>query len=197
MADNFDFAALAKSWQQQATPTEQAPSAQDLAQANQRQKQQRLLMYGEWLGALVMVATACWLLVTMHDWLGYIAATFLTSGAVSTLYVSWRVHRPILAYANWSSSGLLQFRHRSCQLNLQYYRYNQFCCAALLLFTALLWLLAWWQPTATPSDLLLFYSLVVSPLCLFGIYQLQQKIRQKTAELHQLTKLAADFQQNE
>ena len=41
MADNFDFAALAKSWQQQTTPIEQAPSAKDLAKARQRQKQQR------------------------------------------------------------------------------------------------------------------------------------------------------------
>ena len=135
MADNVDFATLAKSWQQQPTPTEAAPTAQDLALANQRQRQQRLLMYGEWLGALVMAATACWLILALPGWLGYIAAGFLALGACSTLYISWQVHRPILAYDNWSSSGLVQFRCRACQLSLRYYRYTQLSCAALILLT--------------------------------------------------------------
>ena len=41
MADNFDFAALAKSWQQQVTPAEEAPTSADLAQASQRQREHR------------------------------------------------------------------------------------------------------------------------------------------------------------
>ncbi len=195
MADNFDFAALAKSWQQQ--PTETAPNAADLAQASQRQRRQRLLMYSEWLGALVMAVSACWLLFVIPNWLGYLSAGFLIPGALSTLYISWQVHRPILAYDNWSSSGLLQFRCRACQLTVQYYRYTQLSCAALLLFTALLWLLRWWQPAAAPTDLLLFYSLIVAPLCLLAIYRLQQKTQQKAAELQQLTALAEDFQRCE
>lgn len=197
MADNFDFATLAKSWQQQPTPTEAAPTAQDLALASQRQRQQRLLMYGEWLGALVMVATACWLILVLPGWLGYIAAGFLVLGAISTLYISWQVHRPILAYDNWSSSGLLQFRWRACQLSLRYYRYTQLSCLALLLFTLILWLLQWWQLADVSNDLLLFYSLIASPLCLFALYRLQLKAQQKAAELQQLAALAADFQQSE
>ncbi|MDX3772514.1 hypothetical protein QE250_00125 [Chromatiaceae bacterium AAb-1] len=107
------------------------------------------------------------------------------------------MHRPILAYDNWSSSGLLQFRCRTCQLTLQYYRYTQLSCAALLLFTALLWLLRWWQPAEAPANLLLFYSLIVAPLCLVAMYRLQQKTRQKTAELSHLNALAHDFQRSE
>jgi len=42
-----------------------------------------------------------------------------------------------------------------------------------------------------------FYSLLVSPLCLFASYRLQLKIRQKTAELAQLDSLAQDFQHAE
>ena len=197
MADNFDFAALAKSWQQQDTPAETMPGKADLAQAHQRQHQQKLLMYGEWLGGFVMAAAACWLILTMPDALGYLAAAFLALGAVSTLYISWQVHRPILAYANWSSSGLLQFRYRACQLSLRYYRYTQLSCVALLLFTAALWLLRWWQPAIAAVDLLLFYSLIVSPLCVFGIYRLQQKARGKAAELTHLAKLTKDFEQQE
>ena len=197
MADNFDFAALAKSWQQQPTPAENVPSTADLAKAKQRQRQQKLLMCGEWLAALVMISSAGWLLFTMQDPLGYLAATFLALGAISTLYVSWQVHRPILAYDNWSSSGLVQFRCRACQLTLQYYRYTQLSCAALILFAGVLWLLQWWQLADVSPDLLLFYSLLVSPLCLFAIYRLQQKARQKVAELQQLTALAEDFQRNE
>lgn len=194
MADNLDFAALAKSWQQQHTPTETAaPTAKDLALASQRQRQQRLLMYGEWLGALVMAATACWLILAQPGWLGNTTAGFLALGALSTLYISWQVHRPILAYDNWSSSGLLQFRCRACQLSLRYYRYTQLSCVALLLFTLVLWLLQWWHLADVSKDLLLFYSLIASPLCLFAIYRLQLKARQKTAELQQLTTLATDF----
>jgi hypothetical protein len=192
MADNFDFAALAKSWQQQPIVTE-TPDAADLAQANQRQREQQLLMYAEWLGALIMAAAACWLVLAMPDALGYLAAAFLALGALGTLYVSWHIHRPILAYDNWSSSGLLQFRCRACQLSLRYYRYTQLSCVALLLFTLILWLLQWRQLAAVSNDLLLFYSLIASPLCLFAIYRLQLKARQKTAELQQLTTLAADF----
>jgi hypothetical protein len=193
MADNFDFAALTKNWQQQDTPTENMPGKADLIQARQRQYQQKLLMLGEWLGALVMVAAACWLILAMPDALGYLAAAFLALGAVSTLYISWQVHRPILAYDNWSSRGLLQFRQRACQLSLRYYRYTQLSCVALLLFTAALWLLRWWQPAISSVDLLMFYSLIVSPLCLFGIYRLQQKAREKAAELTHLAKLTEDF----
>ena len=129
----------------------------------------------------------------MPDALGYLAAAFLALGALGTLYVSWHIHRPILAYDNWSSSGLLQFRRRACQLSLRYYRYTQLSCVALILFTAALWLLDWWQLAATSTTLLLFYSLIASPLCLFGMYRLQQKVRQKTAELAHLSALADDF----
>ena len=193
MADNFDFAALAKSWQQQPIVTETPPDAADLAQASQRQREQKMLMYAEWLGALVMAGAACWLVLAMPDALGYLAAAFLALGALGILYVSWHIHRPILAYDNWSSSGLLQFRQRACQLSLRYYRYTQLSCAALILFTAALWLLDWWQLAATSTTLLLFYSLIASPLCLFGMYRLQQKVQQKTAELAHLSALAEDF----
>ena len=193
MADNFDFAALAKSWQQQPVVEDEPPSVADLAKASQRQREQKLLMYAEWLGALVMAVAACWLVLAMPDALGYLAVAFLALGALGTVYVSWHIHRPILAYDNWSSGGLLQFRLRACQLSLRYYRYTQLSCAALLLFTAGLWLLDWWQLAATSTVLLLFYSLIASPLCLFGMYRLQQKVRQKTAELVHLSALAEEF----
>lgn len=197
MADNFDFAALTKSWQQQATPNEPAPSAADLTQASQRQQRQRVIMYGEWLGALVMMIAAYLFLKDMQGWLGYLTASFLLIGAISTFYVSWKVHKPILAYDNWSSSGLLQFRLRSCQLSIQYYRFNQLSFAALILFSALLWLGNALQPCTIAMNLLLFYGLVISPLSALGIYLLQRKVLQKTTELKQLSQLAADFQQND
>lgn len=197
MADNFDFAALTKSWQQQTTPNEQAPSAADLTQANQRQQRQRFIMYGEWLGALVMIIAAYLFLKDMQGWLRYLTASFLLIGAIATLYVSWKVHKPILAYDNWSSDGLLQFRLGSCKLSIQYYRYNQFSFAALILFSALLWLGNWWQPGAIATNVLQLYGLVISPLSVLGIYWLQRKVQQKTLELRQLSKLLADFQQPE
>ena len=193
MADNLDFAALAKSWQQQPVPQETPPSVADLAQANQRQREQKLLMYTEWLGALIMAAAAVWLLVNLPGWLGGIAALFLLLGALTTAYISWQVHRPILAYDNWSSSGLLGFRVKTCQLSLRYYRYTQLSCAALILFTLTLWLLQLLQLDNTPLTMLLFYSLIVSPACIFGIYRLQQKVRLKAIELVQLEALAEDF----
>lgn len=194
MADNVDFAALAKSWQQQATPQEQTPSAEDLAKANQRQKRQRLLMYGEWCCALVMMIAAYLFLRDMQGWLGYLTASFLLIGAIATLCVSWKVHKPILAYDNWSSNGLLQFRLRSCKLSLQYYRYNQLSFAALIIFSVLLWLGNWWQPGAIAPKVLQLYGLVISPLSVLGIYWLQRKIQQKTLELARLSTLATDFQ---
>src|SRR5690606_2480016 len=197
MADNFDFAALAKSWQQQPIVTETSPDAADLAQANQRQREQKLLMYTEWLGAVIMAIAAVWLLVNLSGWLGGIAALFLLLGALTTAYISWQVHRPILAYDNWSSSGLLGFRVKTCQLSLRYYRYIQLSCAALILFTLTLWLLQLLQLDNTPLTMLLFYSLIVSPACIFGIYRLQQKVRLKSTELVQLEALAEDFAQSE
>ena len=197
MADNFDFAALTKSWQQQATQNEPAPSAADLTQASQRQQRQRFIMYGEWLGALVMMIAAYVFLMDMQGWLRYLTAGFLLIGAISTFYISWRVHRPILAYDNWSGHGLLQFRLRSCQLSLQYYRYNQLSFAALILFSALLWLGNWWQPNTIATNLLMLYGLVISPLSVIGIYWLQVKVQQKTTELKKLSQLAEDFQQVE
>lgn len=196
MADNFDFAALAKSWQQQTVAEEAPPSAADLTQASQRQREQKLLMYAEWLGALIMAAAAVWLWVNLPGLLGGVAALFLALGALSTAYISWQVHRPILAYDNWSSSGLLGFRVKACQLSLRYYRYTQLSCAALIVFTLILWLLQLLQLENTPLNMLLFYSLLVSPACLFGIYRLQQKIRLKTAELAHLNALAEDFAQS-
>ena len=86
-----------------------------------------------------------------------------------------------------------QHRQRACQLSLRYYLYTQLSCGALILFTVALWLLDWWQLAATSTTLLLFYSLIASPLCLFGMYRLQQKVRQKTAELAHLNALAEDF----
>jgi len=192
MADNFDFAALTKSWQQQ--PVEETPpGAADLAQASQRQREQKWLRYGEWLGAVIMAGTALWLVFNLPGWLGVVSALFLTLGAISTAYISWQVHRPILAYDNWSSAGLLKFRLKACQLSLRYYRYTQFSCAAILLFTGVLWLLQWRQLAHIGTDLLLFYSIIASPLCLFAIYHLQQKKRQKAAELMHLNRLTEDF----
>jgi hypothetical protein len=193
MADEFDLTALAKSWQQQPVDGEATPDANDLAKANQRQRRQKGLMYAEWLGALIMAAAAVWLLVNLPGWLGGVAALFLALGALSTAYISWQVHRPILAYDNWSSSGLLGFRVKTCQLSLRYYRYTQLSCAALVLFTLILWLLHLLQLDHTPLNMLLFYSLLVSPACFYGIYRLQQKRRLKAIELAQLQKLVDDF----
>ncbi|MDX5405874.1 MAG: hypothetical protein LPK11_02375 [Chromatiaceae bacterium] len=193
MADNFDFAALAKSWQQQTMVEEAPPSAADLTQASQRQREQKLLMYAEWLGALIMAAAAVWLWVNLPGLLGGVAALFLVVGALSTAYISWQVHRPILAYDNWSSSGLLGFRVKTCQLSLRYYRYTQLSCTALIVFTLILWLIYVLKLDDIPLNMLLFYSLLVSPVCLFAIYRLQQKVRLKTAELAQLQALLQDF----
>lgn len=150
-------------------------------------------MYGEWLGAVIIVGTALWLVFNLPGWLGIVSALFLTLGAISTAYISWQVYRPILAYDNWNSAGLLKFRHNACQLSLRYYRYTQLSCAAILLFTGVLWLLQWQQLAHIGTDLLLFYSIIASPLCLFTIYHLQQKKRQKAAELMHLNRLTEDF----
>jgi hypothetical protein len=194
MADDFDFTALAKSWQQQPTATEAPPTAADLSQAKQRQTEQKWLMYGEWLGAVVMFIAAFWLAFEIPDWLGYVSALFLITGALSSAYVAWTVHKPILEYDNWSSSGLVQFRARACTLTLRYYLYTQLSCVALVVFAGLLWLMQWWQIAQVTPTLLVFYSLIVAPLCLAAIYHLQQKKKQKAAELQQLSSLAEDFQ---
>ncbi|KOO59072.1 hypothetical protein WH43_05670 [Rheinheimera sp. KL1] len=196
MADDFDFAALAKSWQQQPTATELPPNSADLTQAKQRQAEQKWLMYGEWFGAAVMFIAAFWLAFHIPDWLGYLSALFLISGALSSAYVAWTVHKPILEYDNWSSSGLVQFRARACTLTLRYYLYTQLSCAALVVFAGLLWLIQWWNIAQVSATLLVFYSLIVAPLCLAAIYRLQQKKKQKAAELQQLSSLAEDFQQD-
>jgi len=194
MADNFDFAALAKSWQQQPTATEQPPNAADLLVAKQRQTEQKWLLYAEWLGAVVMFIAACWLAYSIPDWLGYVSALFLTCGALSSAYVARTVHKPILQYDNWSSSGLVQFRIRACKLTLSYYLYTQLSCGALVVFAGLLWLMHWLNMAQINPSLLVFYSLMVAPLCLFAIYRLQQKKQQKTEELPHLIRLADDFQ---
>ncbi len=194
MVDNFDFAALTKSWQQQPTATEAPPTAADLSQAKQRQTEQKYLMYGEWFGAVVMLVAAFWLAFEIPDWLGYLSALFLISGALSSAYVAWTVHKPILEYDNWSSRGLVQFRIRACTLTLRYYLYTQLSCAALVLFAGLLWLMQWWQIAQVTPTLLVFYCLIVAPLCLVAIYRLQQKKKQKESELKQLSSLAEDFQ---
>lgn len=188
-----DFESLAKSWQQQ-QPQDELPNAADLTKANQRQKKQRRLMYMEWFGAVVMLVTAIWLFIAIPDLLGYLSATFLIAGAISSLYISWQIHRPILAYDNWSSNGLLEFRSKTCRLTLLHYRYTQLSCGALILFTLLLWALNYWQLAATPHRLLSIYTLLVSPVCLYAIAKYQQKVKLKKAELVELSALAKDFQ---
>ncbi|MCT6698053.1 hypothetical protein [Rheinheimera sp. 4Y26] len=194
MNNEFDFAALSKSWQQQPLAAATVPTAADLTKARQRQRQQWLLLAGEWLGATAMAGAAWWLLTSMQDWLSYIAAAFLLLGVLMSLYVSWQVHRPLLAYDNWSSSGVLAFRLRSCQLSLLYYRYNQLACALLLLFVLVLWGLWLWQSALVPVAMLKFYSLIALPLCLYGIYLLQQRIGTKQQEIAPLQALLKDFQ---
>lgn len=156
MADDFDFTALAKSWQQQPTATELPPNSADLTQAKQRQAEQKWLMYGEWFGAAVMFIAAFWLAFNIPDWLGYLSALFLISGALSSAYVAWTVHKPILEYDNWSSGGLVQFRARACTLTLRYYLYTQLSCAALVVFAGLLWLMQWWNIAQVSATLLVF-----------------------------------------
>lgn len=194
MADDFDLTALSKSWQQQAVAEETPPNATDLAQASQRQREQKWLMYGEWLGAVIMIATALWLLFNLPGWLGGISALFLAFGAITTAYISWQVHRPILAYDNWSSSGLLSFRLKACQLSLRYYRYTQLSCAALLLFTLVLWCLHSLQLAEVTPILLQFYSFIVCPVCVVAIYHLQQKVRLKIIQLQHVSQLTNEFE---
>jgi hypothetical protein len=193
MADNFDFAALTKSWQQHPTSTEALPNIADLTQAKQRQTEQKWLMYGEWLGAVVMFIAACWIAFSIPDWLGYLSALFLISGALSSAYIARTVHKPILEYDNWSSSGLIQFRVRACQLTMRYFLYTQLCCGALVVFAGLLWWMQWRSIAQVSANLLVFYSLIVAPLCLVASYRLQHKKRQKKDELKQLNSLAEDF----
>lgn len=194
MNNDLDFAALSKNWQQQPVAAATAPTTADLTKARQRQRQQWFLLAGEWLGAAAMAGTALWLVTSMQDWLSYIAAAFLLLGVLMSLYVSWHVHRPLLAYGNWSSNGVLEFRLRSCQLSLLYYRYNQLACSLLIAFVGVLWALWLWQPELVPAAMLKFYSLIALPLCLYGIYLLQQRIASKQQEILPLQVLLQDFQ---
>ena len=89
---------------------------------------------------------------------------------------------------------MLEFRLRSCQLSLLYYRYNQLACGLLIVFVAILWGLWLWQPEQVPAAMLKFYSLIALPLCLYGIYRLQQHINSKQQALLPLQALVADFQ---
>lgn len=193
MNNDLDFAALSKSWQQQPVVAATVPTPADLQQARKRQRQQWVLLAVEWLGAGAMGGTAVWLITSMPGWLSYVAAAFLLVGLVMSLYVSWHVHRPLLAYGNWSSNGVLEFRLRSCQLSLLYYRYNQLACSLLIVFVMVLWALWLWQPELVPAAMLKFYSLIAMPLCLYGIYRLQQHINSKQQQLPSLQALVADF----
>jgi hypothetical protein len=195
MKHEFDFAALSKNWQQQPLVQAAVPTASDLQHARQRQRQQWYLLAVEWLGAFVMVGTATWLITSMPSLLSNIAAVFLLFGFVMSLYVSWHVHRPLLTYDNWSSHGVVAFRLRSCQLSLWYCRYNQFACAILLLFVVVLWGLWFWQPAQVSAAMLKFYTLIAFPLCWYGIYRLQQHIRQLQQTLRTLRALAVDFEE--
>ena len=194
MNNEFDFVALSKHWQQQPVVAAPTPTVVDLQHARQRQRQQWYLLVLEWLGALAMGGTAVWLITSMPGWLSNIAAAFLLLGLVMSLYVSWHVHRPLLTYGNWSSSGVVAFRLRSCQLSLWYYRYNQLACALLMVFVAVLWGLWLWQPAQVPASMLQFYTLIALPLCLYGIYRLQLRINLKQQALAPLQALVADFQ---
>ncbi len=193
MSNEFDLAALSKSWQQQPTIKATLPTTADLQHARRRQRQQWYWLLVDWLGALAMGGTAGWLITSMPSWLSYCAATFLLLGLLMSLYVSWHVHRPLLTYHNWTSSGVVAFRLRSCQLSLWYYRYNQLACGMLICFVAGLWGLWLWQPEQIPTSVLKFYTLIALPLCLYGAYRLQRLINEKRQALIPLQALVADF----
>ncbi|WP_337841914.1 hypothetical protein [Rheinheimera sp.] len=188
MSEPVDFSEFAKSWQQQQPQVEL-----DLSAALQRQQRRRWVAVAELIASVVMLAGAgaAWLL--LPTWLGGLSAVFLVVGALVQAVLSWKLHLPLLAYADWSSSGLLQFRLRSQQASVRYLSYNQYSCVALLFFILLMWALAWWQPQQVPEALLNAYSLLVTPLCLTAWLWLEHKKKVAKAKLEHLQTLISEL----
>ncbi|MFC4656542.1 hypothetical protein ACFO3I_16100 [Rheinheimera marina] len=188
MPQAFDFTELTKSWQQQ-----QPLMEPDLAGVLQKQKKRRWLAAAELIACSVMLAcaVAAWLL--LPTWLGALSALFLAGGALVQAVLSWKLHLPLLAYADWSSTGLLEFRLRNQQASIRYLSYNQHSCVALLFFILLMWGLAWWQPDQVSESLLDAYSLLVAPFCLAVWLWLAQKKRSAQTQLLHLQALVAEL----
>ena len=193
MTDDLDISVLAKSWQQQPLLEDALPNENDLKEAQVRKRKQKYLLYVDWAGASIMLAAATWLTATSSDFIGYFTAIFLTFGAVGTLWVSSFIHKPILHYDNWSSEGVLKFRQKICEFSLRYYRVAQTSCMALIIFTLVFWGMYLHSLAANGYNLLLFYSFVVSPLCLIGMVIIQSKVNVKKLELECLKEISQTF----
>ncbi len=188
-----DLIELTKRWQQQASLSETTLASANLAHARRHQFKQRLLLCWELFGALVMGTFAIWLMWRMPGWLSAFSAVFLLLGVVGSIGVSWLIHRPILDYAQWTSHGVLQFREKTGQLMLLYYRYNQGTCLFLMLFVIVLTVLNEWRPNEVPAMLLKVYQLIVLPACIALIVYFRRKHKEKINELARLQSLKIEL----
>ncbi len=168
-----------------------------LRQAQQKQRQQRWWLVLDIAGAVVMLLMMAWLLMTQQGVIGYSAAALLSLGVLGSLYSIWHIHVPVLAYAQWNSIGILQFRYRRALLTIRYNRVNQIAALLLALFAAGLWLYQHFQPQQLPSLLVHIYLLGGLPLAAAIYLRCAQRIKAQQAKLPHLRQLLADFAEHE
>jgi hypothetical protein len=180
--------------QSQAQSSREQPSLQ---QAKQKQRQQRWWLLWDAAGALVMAMMALWLLIAQKNAIGYSAAALLSLGVLGSLYSIWHVHVPMLAYAQWNSLGIIQFRYRRALLAIRYNRINQIAAVLLACFACGLWLYQQFQPQLLPDLLVQIYLFCGLPLAVAIYFRCAQRIKVQQAMLPHLRQLLADFAEHE
>jgi|GEM_PF-1011302 len=168
-----------------------------LQQAKQKQRQQRWWLLWDAAGALVMAMMALWLLITQKNAIGYSAAALLSLGVMGSIYSIWHVHLPVLAYAQWNSLGIIQFRYRRALLAIRYNRINQIAAVLLACFACGLWLYQQFQPQLLPDLLVQIYLFCGLPLAVAIYFRCAQRIKVQQAMLPHLRQLLADFAEHE
>lgn len=186
--DDLDLAALGAAWRSQ-TPK----VAVDLTAAYRQQKKRRFWFAVDLVQALaLLVAGVGFPLLLPISSITVIASLVLVLSGLLVGQQAFSIHRRVLDYADWTTSGLLTFRCINHRASIQHLRINQLGCVVTLAFTLLMFLLNVFELAEVPVAMLTVFSyLAVPTLILLAYFQVRVKRSQEL--LAQAEKVKAEF----
>lgn len=185
---DVDLGALGAAWRSQ------TPDVKVDFSAARRQQQRRRLWFALDIGQalLLLVSSIGFLLFLPTTLITLIASPVLFLSALLVGYHAFSIHRQVLDYTDWTTSGLLTFRCMNHRASIKHLRINQLGCLITLGFTLALILLDQFRLAPIPDLLLtVFVYLALPVLLLLGYFQ--RRLRHCQRLLAQAEKLKAEF----
>ena len=165
----------------------------DVKQAKSLKRKRQWFFALDAAQGVIMLIFGTYFLLAFSDFLITFSAAFLIISALTVLIYSLKIHSKAIKYHDWSTEGVLKYRHITHVTTIKQLRMQQFGCFAIIVFTVFLALFSYIGESQLLSAKLLNVYLWICPALLLVAYLMQGKISKVKQQVKQTENALNEF----